>query len=45
MVLEQLDIHIDKNKMKTQKETNHKRLLTVGSKLRVAGGAVDVRMG
>ena len=28
----------NKNKMKTEREANHKRLLTLGNKLRVAGG-------
>lgn len=27
-----------KNKIKTEREANHKRLLTIGNKLRVAGG-------
>ena len=26
------------NKMKSERETNHKRLLTLGNKLKVAGG-------
>ena len=29
-----------KNKTKTERETNHNRLLTVGNKLRTAGGPV-----
>ena len=33
------------NKRKTEKEANHKRLLTVGDKLRVTEGAVGGRMG
>ena len=28
------------NKTKTERETNHERLLTLGNKLRVAGGEV-----
>ena len=31
--------------MKSERETNHKRLLTIGNKLRVAGGEVGERMG
>ena len=27
-----------KNKTKSERETNHKRLLSIGNKLRVAGG-------
>ena len=32
------------NKTKTEKEANHKRLVTLGNKLRVAGGEVGGRM-
>ena len=31
--------------MKSERETNHKRLLTIGNKLRVAGGDMGGRMG
>ena len=30
----------EKNKRKTYRETNHKRLLTLRNKLRVAGGVI-----
>ena len=33
------------SKMKSEKETNHKRLLTIGNKLRVTGGEVGEGMG
>ena len=31
--------------IKTERETNHKRLLTIGNKFRVAGGEVGEMMG
>ena len=35
----------EKNKTKSERETNHKRLLTIGNKLRVAGEEVGGGMG
>ena len=34
-----------KNKTKSERKTNHKRLLTIGNKLRVAGGKKGEGMG
>ena len=34
----------EKNKTKSERETNHKRLLTLGNKLRIAGGEVGDEM-
>ena len=33
------------NKIKTRRETNHKRLLSIGNKLRAIGGKVGRGMG
>ena len=33
------------NKTKSERETNHKKFLTIGNKLRVAGGEVGGEMG